>query len=123
MHADTIDTTILDRYVAAWNEADRERRRAAVGGVYAEHACVVTPSLRVEGTEAILEHISQVFDDFIGSSQGRFRRTAATGHHQSHLLRWELATPGGSVAGSGLIVLLLGPDGRVEADHQFQEPE
>ena len=124
MHDIPTDTTaLLDRYVGAWNEADAERRRAAVGRLYAHRGRIVTPSVEVNGREAILEHIGEVFAEFIGSSEHRFRRTASTGHHRSLLLRWEMAAGGRQVAGSGLNVLLLGPDGRIEADHQFSGPQ
>jgi uncharacterized protein len=124
MHDVTTDASVLlDRYVAAWNEADPERRRAAVGRLYADHGCIVTPSVAVRGRQEILEHIGRAFAEFIGTSELRFRRTASTGHHRSLLLRWELTAGGLPVAGSGLNVLLLGPDDRIEADHQFSEPE
>ena len=116
-------TVLLDQYVAAWNEADHERRRSAVGRLYADHGRIVTRIVEVNGGEAILEHIGDVFAEFVGSSENRFRLTASTGHHRSILLRWELTADGLPAAGSGLNVLLLGPDGRIEADHQFAEPQ
>ncbi len=116
-------TILLDRYVAAWNEADPERRRAAVTRLYAGDACIVTPGVEVNGRAAIVEHIGQVFAEFVGTSGNRFRRAASTGHHRSALIRWELTGGGEQVAGAGLNVLILGPDGRIGADHQFSEPQ
>lgn len=115
-------TALLDHYVATWNEADPGRRREMVSRLYADHGRIVTPSLEVSGREAVLEHIGEVFAAFIGSSERRFRVTVCTGHHRTILLRWELAAAADLAAGSGLNVLLLGLDGRIEADHQFQEP-
>lgn len=122
MHGLSSDTTdLLDRYVAAWNEADPERRRAAVGRLYSERALVVTPTLEVNGAEAILEHIGEVFAEYVAPGDHRFRCTASTGHHRSIVLHWELAVERQPVAGSGLNILFIGPDGRIEADHQFSE--
>jgi ketosteroid isomerase-like protein len=119
LSSDTTD--LLHRYVAAWNEADPARRRGAVRALYSERALVVTPSLEVNGAEAILEHIGEVFAKYVATGDHRFRRTASTGHHRSVLLHWELAVDGQPVAGSGLNVLFIGRDGRIEADHQFRE--
>jgi uncharacterized protein (TIGR02246 family) len=116
-------TDLLDRYVAAWNEADPERRRAAVSGLYSERAVLVTPSQVVNGGDAILERMCEVFAEYVAPGDHRFRRTASTGHHRSVVLHWELAGDGQVVAGSGLNVLLIGPEGRIEADHQFRELE
>jgi hypothetical protein len=93
-----------------------------VSRLYASRSRVVTPHHDVLGADAVVEHIGEVFTELVGSSGLRFRCAAATGHHRSLLLRWELAG-GGRVTASGLNVLLLGPDGRIEADHQFSELE
>jgi hypothetical protein len=116
-------TTLLDRYVAAWNEADPERRRTAVTELYADDGRIVTPSIEVSGSEAIIEHIGEVFAEFVGASGHRFRRTGSTGHHRSLLIRWELTGGGQQAAGAGLNVLILGRSGRIGADYQFSEPE
>jgi uncharacterized protein len=116
-------TTLLDRYVALWNEADPERRRAGVARLYAEDGRIVTPSVEVHGRDAIVEHIGEVFAEFAEASGHRFRRTGSTGHHRSLLIRWKLTAGGQQVAGGGLNVLFLGPDGRIGADHQFSEPQ
>ena len=123
MHDVAPDTAVLlDQYVAAWNEADPGRRRAAVGRLYADDGRVITPSVEVRGREAITEHIGEVFAEFIGSSGRRFRRTDSTRNHRGLLLRWELAGDRQPAAGAGINALLLGPDGRIEVDHQFSEP-
>lgn len=116
-------TTLLDHYVAAWNEADPERRRAAVVRLYADDGRIVTPSVEVNGRDAIVEHIGEVFAEFAEASGHRFRRTSSTGHHRSLLIRWELTAGSQRVAGAGLNVLFFGPDGRIGADHQFSEPQ
>lgn len=122
MHKVTPDTAVLlDQYVAAWNEADPGRRRAAVGRLYADDGRVITPSVEVRGRDAVVEHIGDVFAEFIGSSGRRFRGIDSARNHRGLLLRWELAGDGQAVA-TGTNALLLGPDGRIEIDHQFSEP-
>lgn len=113
---------LLDEYVSAWNEADPERRRSAVGRLYSDRARIVATNAEVNA-EAVLEHIGEVFAQFIGSSEHRFRCTAWTAHHRCVLLRWELTAPGLPLAGSGVNMLQLGQDGRIEADYQFSELE
>src|SRR5262249_12529725 len=122
MHEVTIDASaFLDRYVAAWNDADPERRRAALDRLYSDHGCIVTPLTEVKGAEAIVEDVGEVFSEFVATSGLRFRCAASTAHDRSLLMRWELTAEGRAPAGSGLNVLLLGSDGRIEADHQFSE--
>lgn len=119
----TQTAAFLDRYVDAWNEADPGRRREAVAALYADDGCIVTPSVEVNGRHAIIEHIGEVFAEFIGADARRFRRTGSTGHHRSLLIRWELTDGRQETAASGLNVLTLGPDGRIRADYQFSEPQ
>jgi hypothetical protein len=124
MQDSTVDiTTFLELYVDAWNEPDGERRRVAVKRLYADRAIIVTPSQEVDGGEAVLEHIGEVFAEFIGTRNRRFRCAASTAHHRHILLRWELTTPGLSEVATGVNMLLLGQDGCIEADYQFREPE
>lgn len=124
MHDCPIDPTVLlDSDVAAWNEPDPGRRRAVVGPLYADDARIVTPSVDVQGSEAILEHIGEVFARFIGPGEQRFQRTTDTGHHRSFLLRWQLTGGGLPAAGSGWNVVVLDADGRIVADLQFPEPQ
>lgn len=119
----TIDaSTLIHRYVAAWNEADPERRRAAVGRVYADNGCIITRHHEVNSAEAIPEHVGEAFTQLGGSSGYRFRCAASTSHDWGILMRWVLAASG-HVAGSGVNVLVLGPDGPFEAHYQFGEPQ
>ena len=123
MHDVTRDSAVLlNQYVAAWNEPDPGRRRAAVGQLYAEDGRVITPSAEVRGREAILEHIAEVFAEFIFSSRLSFRRTESTRNHRGLLIRWELTEDGQPATDTGINALLLGPDGRIEIDQQFGEP-
>lgn len=119
----TEPAALLDRYVSAWNDADPGRRRGEVRRLYADRGRIVAPGVEVNDGEAVLEHIGEVFARFIGSTGHRFRCAAWTAHHRCILLRWELTAPRQPVAGTGVNMLLLGRDGRIEADYQFSEPE
>jgi hypothetical protein len=121
--ATSATAVFLDRYVAAWNEPDPARRRMAVRGLYADHARILTPSVEVNGVQAILEHIGEVFVEFVGSTRRHFRCIAWAAHHEGLLLHWELAGDGQPAAGTGWNVLFLGLDGHIETDHQFSEPQ
>ncbi len=41
--------TVVDDYIAAWNETDAVRRRALIAGAWAEDATYVDPLMRGEG--------------------------------------------------------------------------
>ena len=56
--------TVVKRYLAAWNETDPGRRRAAVEEVFAADVRYVDPLAAVEGHAAL--------DGLIGAVQGQF---------------------------------------------------
>ena len=66
-------TELLDRYIAMWNEADPERRRALIAEVWTEDARYVDPVLQAEGLASIDAMVCGVHERFPGH---RFRRTS-----------------------------------------------
>jgi hypothetical protein len=101
---------LIDRYIAAWNETDGERRRELVARTFTLEAHYVDPMMQATGLaeiEAMICAVQQRFPDH------RFRRTGKSDAHNDRArFSWELAPEGGaSLAG--------GTDFAVIADGRF----
>ncbi|MET0495785.1 MAG: nuclear transport factor 2 family protein [Actinoplanes sp.] len=102
---------VVGRYLAAWNETDPARRRAAVEEVFAEEVRYVDPLAAVEGQAAL--------DGLIGAVQGQFPGLVFSpggpvdAHHDQARFTWHLGPAGGEPLVIGFDVAELGPDGRI----------
>ena len=75
-------TDLVERYIAAWNETDAERRRALIARTFTEGASYVDP----------IEAVQQRYAGY------RFRRKGEVdGHNDRVRFSWELAPEGGAV--------------------------
>jgi hypothetical protein len=134
------DMEIVDRYVALWNEPDPSRRRAAVHDLWAADAVhLLTPPkeiadgaadvgfpdlvLEARGHAALERRVTRAHDEFVAPGRFAFRsRGDAERLRDLVKFRWEMVDrDGGEVAGVGLSILVLGPDGRIAGDYQFIE--
>jgi len=103
--------TVVRRYLAAWNETDPDRRRAAVAEVFAADVRYVDPLAAVEGHAAL--------DGLIGAVQTRFPGLVFTpggpadAHHEQARFTWHLGPAGQDPIVVGFDVAELGPDGRI----------
>ncbi len=103
--------TVVARYLAAWNETDPDRRRAAVTDVCAADVRYVDPLAAVEGHAAL--------DGLIGAVQGQFPGLVFTlggpvdAHHQQARFTWLLGPAGQEPVAVGFDVVELGPDSRI----------
>lgn len=131
---------LTDRYVAVWNEPDTERRRAAISELWSDDAVhVLQPPkdllraaeglgfgrlvLEARGHDALDFRVTRAHEEFVAPGTFVFRsRGNADRLHDVVKFTWEMAPrDGGEVAGVGLEILMLGPDGRIVADYQFIE--
>jgi hypothetical protein len=103
--------TVVKRYLAAWNETDPGRRRAAVEEVFTADVRYVDPLAAVEGHAAL--------DGLIGAVQGQFPGLGFSsggpvdGHHDQARFTWQLGAAGEEPLVVGFDVVELGPDGRI----------
>lgn len=90
---------LVERYIAAWNEADAGRRRGMIAETFTEAASYVDPLAASEGHAGIDAMIEAVRQQFPGH---RFRRTGAVDrHHDRVRFCWELAADGNAVVAKG----------------------
>ena len=135
---DTQDLT--SRYVAAWNEPDPARRRQAIQELWAEDGTHVlqppaefrqaaaglgfsSAALEARGHDQLEVRLTRAYQDFVAPGEFTFRpRDNADALRNVVKFNWEMVPAGGGEAAAiGLEILILGPDGRIEADYQFIE--
>ena len=81
-------TTIVDGYIAAWNETDADRRRALVADAFTDDASYVDPLMTGEGTDGIAAMIGGAQQQFPGH---RFELSAGPdAHHDRVRFAWTL---------------------------------
>jgi ketosteroid isomerase-like protein len=103
--------TLVDRYIAAWNERNADARAEAVAGVFAEDARYVDPLADVTGRTEIAGLIESVQAQTPGHV---FRLLdGPDGHHNFVRFGWEL------VPASGGEALAIGRDVARTKDGRF----
>ena len=131
---------LSSRYVAAWNEPDPARRRQAIQELWAEDGIHVlqppaefrqaaaglgftSAALEARGHGELEVRVTRAYQDFVAPGEFTFRpRDNADALRNVVKFRWEMVPcGGGEAAAAGLEILILGADGRIEADYQFIE--
>jgi hypothetical protein len=107
----TDTATLIDRYIAAWNETAPAPRRALVERVFAVDAAYLDPMLQGHGHAGIDAMLAAVQQRFAGL---RFRPAGTPDLHNDRLrFRWELAPGDGEAIAAGTDFATLDEDGRL----------
>jgi SnoaL-like domain len=111
--------TIVDRYIAAWNEREPGRRRELVSDTFADEASYVDAHRSGDGLAGI--------DAMIATAQAQFpghRIELSFGpdaHNDRVRFAWQLLGPDGAVGG-GTDFATVAPDGRFGSVTGFSDP-
>ena len=107
-------TTVIDDYIAIWNEGDAERRRQLVARTWSEDASYVDPLMSGAGQDGIDAMIAAAQEQFPGH---RFELVdGPDAHHDRVRFTWQLvAEAGGAPVAVGLDFGTLAPDGRLHS--------
>lgn len=109
----SLNDSVIDRYIAIWNENDPEKRRDLVGWAFAEDATYQDPILVGDG------HVG--LNEMFGAAQAQLPGARLTlmgepdAHHDWVRFRWQIIMPGETdslIEGTDLG--RIGPDGRFE---------
>jgi hypothetical protein len=112
--------TLVNNYIAMWNETDPQRRRELVADTVTEDAEYVDPVMEGGGIDGITEMIGAAQSQFPGH---RFALVAGPeAHHDRLRFTWSLATDGGAPVAVGVDFVSLGDDGRMRSITGFLEP-
>jgi SnoaL-like protein len=117
MTTTTPTTTVVQRYLAAWNASDPAERRAAIEAVFAPDARYVDPLADVTGAEALDALIAAVQQQFPGMRFGPVGDVDA--HHDVCRFRWGLGPEGAEPLVIGFDVATVGADDRITGVHGF----
>jgi hypothetical protein len=112
--------TLVDTYIAMWNETDPEQRRALVAQAVTDDATYVDPLMRGEGVDGISAMIAGAQQQFPGH---RFALHAEPdAHHDRLRFSWSLAADGGDPVAIGMDFVTIADDGRMRSITGFLEP-
>ncbi|MGN6667631.1 MAG: nuclear transport factor 2 family protein [Trinickia sp.] len=90
---------LVERYIAAWNETDAERRRALIAQTWAHDASYVDPLMAGDGHDSIDAMIGAVHERF---PHHEFRLSGgADGFNRYVRFSWQLIAPGGEAIVKG----------------------
>jgi SnoaL-like domain len=114
-------TTVVDGYIAMWNETSAEARRAIIAETWTEDATYLDPLMSGEGAAGIDAMVSGVQEQFPGH---RFELTAGPDHHHDRVrFAWRLVDAnGGPAVAHGVDFATLADDGRLRSVTGFLEP-
>ena len=106
-------TTVVDGYIATWNERDPDARRALVEATFADDADYLDPLMSGRGVREI--------DAMIAAAQQQFPAhtfTLAAGpdeHNDRVRFSWLVSPAGGEPVAGGTDFALLADDGRLQS--------
>ena len=111
--------TLVDGYIASWNETDPQRRRGLVASAWTDDATYLDPLRSGEGQDGIDAMIAGVQQQFPGH---RFELAAGPdAHHDRVRFSWHLVADGGGAVATGHDFGELAEDGRLRAVTGFLE--
>lgn len=106
-------TTVTERYIAIWNEADADKRRDLIGWAFTEDASYLDPMLAGQGHAGLETMFTGVAGQLPGAQVSLTSKPDA--HHDWVRFNWKLVLPGESDSFiEGFDVGQIGPDGRFE---------
>src|SRR3954466_14506656 len=106
-------TNITSTYIAAWNEADPQRRRALVAETWTEDGSYLDPLMQGEGVDGIAGMIGAAQAQFPGH---RFELSfGPDAHHDVVRFAWRLVNGEGGAVAPGLVLHTAGDGGRPRA--------
>ena len=111
-------STIVDNYIAMWNEPDAERRRAIIAETWSDDATYLDPMLSGDGPDGIDAMVAGAQAQFPGH---RFELSFGPDAHNDVVrFAWTLTAGNGPVA-RGTDFATVASDGRLRAGTGFLE--
>src|SRR4051812_44647661 len=102
-------TTVVDGYIAMWNETDPERRRWIIEQTWTGDGSYVDPHADVAGAAALDALVAAVQAQFPGH---RFVLAASPdAHHDRLRFSWQLVDENGDAIAAGVDFAIVADDG------------
>jgi hypothetical protein len=102
---------VLLAYVAAWNEADEEKRRTLLETSWAEQGVYSDPTTQVAGREALIQHLGRLIEKF--ANQRVLLTSGVDEHHGLLQFTWARVGSDGRTIRQGIDFGELATDGRL----------
>lgn len=113
-------SSVVERYIASWNERDAEKRRALVAGTFGADAEYLDPLVSGHGIEEIDALIAAAQRQFPGHT---FALAAGPDETNDRIrFSWVLAPADGEPVAGGTDFALLAADGRIQSVTGFLDP-
>jgi hypothetical protein len=113
--------TVVDGYIAIWNETDREQRRKLIAETWTEDATYLDPHMLSTGYDEIDTMVAGVQERFPGHRFELANKPDA--HHEVVRFGWQLSGPNGAgPIAFGQDFGTLSEDGRLRGVTGFLEP-
>jgi hypothetical protein len=111
-------TTTVNQYLATWNEADADKRGAAIAELFAPDAPYIDPLAAVAGHDGVAAVIAGAREQFKGLSFELLGDVDT--HHNVARFRWGLVTePGTEPIAIGFDVMVTVDDGLIQGVYGF----
>jgi hypothetical protein len=116
---------IVERYVAMWNEPDTDARRLAVVALWQPEGLHLARRHNCVGYAAIEDRVTRSWQTSVAPGENIFRHAGnIDAHHNVVRFNWHMVRKAsGKIAAIGQEMLVLGEDGRIRADYQFNDPD
>jgi SnoaL-like protein len=113
--------TVVDGYIAMWNETGDDERRAIIATTWADDATYLDPLMSGAGAEGINAMVAGAQEQFPGC---RFELTEGPDHHHDRVrFSWRmLGANGDAPVARGVDFATLAGDGRLRSVTGFLEP-
>ena len=112
-------TTVVDTYIAMWNETDPERRRALIEQTWTDDATYVDPLMSGEGPQGIDAMVAGAQAAYPGHE---FRLVAGPdAHHDRVRFTWHLFGGDDAPVATGIDFATVADDGRLRDVTGFLE--
>ena len=106
-------TTVVDGYIAMWNETDPERRRSIIEQTWTQDGSYVDPHAEVAGADGLDTLVAAVQEQF---PDHRFVLAAGPdAHHDRVRFTWQLVGEGGDAIATGIDFAIVADDGLLRA--------
>src|SRR4051812_576429 len=114
-------STVVDGYIAMWNETTPEARRAIIAATWSDDASYLDPLMSGEGAVGIDAMVAGAQQQFPGA---RFELTAGPDHHHDRVrFAWRMLGGGDGELARGVDFATVAHDGRLRSVTGFLEPE
>jgi hypothetical protein len=117
----TETASIVNRYVAVWNEPDPAARRAAIATIWAPGGVeFLEAGTQYRGHEELSERVTRAYETFVAT--GKYDVTSAgdvARHDDIITFTAQLTTPAGETEWAARIFLLLGVGDLIREDYHL----